>query len=210
MLRFPQDHGAHPAFRDEWWYFTGNVSDSLGREYGFELTFFRIALTPAAPQRTSAWGANQVWMANFALTDAAGRRFFASERRARGALGLAGGTGATPLRIWVEDWSAKARRTGARSGCGCGRPTGTAHWISISNRRGRPCRKATAVSMQKVRNPATRRITTRCRTSQRIARARGSAHRGARTRLVRPRVEHERAQRRRGRLGLVRAASIRR
>ncbi len=111
MLRFPQDHGAHPAFRDEWWYFTGNVSDSLGREYGFELTFFRIALTPAAPQRTSAWGANQVWMANFALTDAAGRRFFASERRARGALGLAGGT-ATPLRIWVEDWSAEGSADG--------------------------------------------------------------------------------------------------
>lgn len=22
-LRFPHDHGAHPAFRTEWWYITG-------------------------------------------------------------------------------------------------------------------------------------------------------------------------------------------
>jgi predicted secreted hydrolase len=43
-------------------------------------------------------------MAHFALTDGAEGRFFARERMAREAIGLAGAT-ATPLRVWVKDWS---------------------------------------------------------------------------------------------------------
>src|SRR5690554_153422 len=34
-LVFPRDHGAHPAYRTEWWYFTGNLADDQGREYGY-------------------------------------------------------------------------------------------------------------------------------------------------------------------------------
>ena len=100
---FPQDHGSHPEYRTEWWYFTGNLFSAESRHYGFELTFFRIALNPVAIQRASAWGANQVWMGHFALTDTANGRFSAAERLSRGALGLAGAN-ATPLRVWVEDW----------------------------------------------------------------------------------------------------------
>ena len=38
-LVFPRDHGAHPAFRTEWWYVTGWLgrADALG----FQITFFR-------------------------------------------------------------------------------------------------------------------------------------------------------------------------
>ncbi len=38
---FPRDHGSHPDFRTEWWYFTGNLSDPLARRFGYQLTFFR-------------------------------------------------------------------------------------------------------------------------------------------------------------------------
>ncbi|MGE5790079.1 MAG: lipocalin-like domain-containing protein, partial [Syntrophaceae bacterium] len=38
---FPRDHGAHPEFRTEWWYFTGNLRDEAGNRYGYQLTFFR-------------------------------------------------------------------------------------------------------------------------------------------------------------------------
>jgi predicted secreted hydrolase len=109
-LEFPRDHASHPAYRTEWWYFTGNLfaqSALLGeaaRHFGFELTFFRIALSPEAPSSRSAWATNQVWMAHFAVTDSAAQRFVANERLARGALGLAGAAG-TPLRVWLEDWS---------------------------------------------------------------------------------------------------------
>ena len=103
-LIFPRDHASHPEFRTEWWYFTGNLHDAEQRHYGFELTFFRIALAAQDVARQSAWGTNQIWMAHFAVTDTAGARFFAYERFARGALGLAGAT-AEPFRVWTEHWS---------------------------------------------------------------------------------------------------------
>jgi predicted secreted hydrolase len=100
---FPEDHGPHPGYRVEWWYFTGNLDATGGRRFGFQLTFFRSAQTPAAEARSSAWAATSIWMAHFALTDVGGRRFHAYERLARGAAGLAGAE-AQPLRVWVEDW----------------------------------------------------------------------------------------------------------
>jgi predicted secreted hydrolase len=103
---FPADHGAHPGFRTEWWYFTGNLRTAADEPVGFQLTFFRFALAPpGAVARASAWGATQVWMAHFAISDPRSGRVRAFERFARGALGLAGAT-AEPLRIWLGDWSA--------------------------------------------------------------------------------------------------------
>lgn len=103
---FPQDHGPHPGFRQEWWYYTGNLAAADGRRYGYQLTFFRFALAPPpAVPRDSAWGADQIYLAHFALTDVAGRRFYQAERSSRAALGLAGAE-AAPFRVWLEDWSA--------------------------------------------------------------------------------------------------------
>jgi predicted secreted hydrolase len=45
-FEFPQDHGPHPQFRHEWWYVTGNLDSNRGERFGFELTFFRVALAP--------------------------------------------------------------------------------------------------------------------------------------------------------------------
>ena len=41
---FPEDHGPHPDFRSEWWYFTGNLEGEDGARYGFQFTFFRVGL----------------------------------------------------------------------------------------------------------------------------------------------------------------------
>ena len=110
-FRFPADHGPHPDFRNEWWYFTGHLHSVDGRRYGFQLTLFRIAL--AAPdervQRPSNWAADQVYMGHFAVSDIDGkgpRRFRAFERFARAAAGLAGAElDRDALRVWLEDWS---------------------------------------------------------------------------------------------------------
>jgi predicted secreted hydrolase len=105
---FPADLGPHPEFRTEWWYYTGNLETAAGRHFGFQLTFFRTALAPpaaGAPARPSAWSASQLYLAHFALTDTAGRRFHAWSRLGREALGLAGAR-ATPFGVWLEDWSA--------------------------------------------------------------------------------------------------------
>jgi len=106
---FPDDHGPHPEFRTEWWYYTGNLETAAGRHVGFELTFFRTALAPPAREagaRASEWAASQLYLAHFALTDTAGGRFAAASRLSREALGLAGAR-ARPYRVWVEDWSAE-------------------------------------------------------------------------------------------------------
>jgi predicted secreted hydrolase len=106
-FRFPEDHGPHPEFRHEWWYFTGNLRTPEGRRFGYQLTFFRFALSPpGSAARESRWAATQVYMAHFALTDVSGNRFRFFERTGRGALGLAGAS-AKPFHVWIDDWSAE-------------------------------------------------------------------------------------------------------
>jgi len=102
---FPADHGPHAGFRNEWWYFTGNLETDRGRRFGYQLTFFRLALSPLPAPRSSRWGANEVYMAHFALTDMEERTFHSWERFSRVALGLAGASG-LPLTIHLDDWSA--------------------------------------------------------------------------------------------------------
>jgi predicted secreted hydrolase len=102
---FPVDHGPHVEHRTEWWYYTGHLDSAGGdRTFGFLLAFFRVGLTPWPPTRPSAWGAQHLYFAHFALTDVGAGRFHAHERWSRGAVGLAGATG-VPFRVWVEDWS---------------------------------------------------------------------------------------------------------
>lgn len=103
---FPADHRPHPGFRNEWWYFTGNLQTAEGRQFGYQLTFFRAALLPDPIKRESRWGANEVYLAHFAVTDVKGARFHAAERFSRAALGLAG-AGGDPLVVHLEDWAAR-------------------------------------------------------------------------------------------------------
>jgi predicted secreted hydrolase len=105
-FEFPRDHGPHPEFRQEWWYFTGHLKAAGGEEFGFELTFFRFALAPPAARAPgdSAWRAREIYMAHFAVSDLDAQRFRYGEKLARGALGLAGAE-ASPLKVWVDDWS---------------------------------------------------------------------------------------------------------
>ncbi|HEV8471227.1 MAG TPA: lipocalin-like domain-containing protein [Methylomirabilota bacterium] len=118
-LSFPEDHGPHPDFRTEWWYYTGNLKTAAGRHVGFQLTFFRVALAPPSEPRASAWATRQLYFAHFAVTDTMNARFHAASRVSRGALGLAGAA-AAPFRVWVESWSAEGAgaspRLSARDG----------------------------------------------------------------------------------------------
>lgn len=110
-FEFPADHGPHPEYRNEWWYLTGNLESAEGERFGFQVTFFRIALAPRAPERASAWAANQVWMAHAALTDAGAGAHEAEERFSRQALDLAGAQ-AEPFAVWLDDWRLGATGTG--------------------------------------------------------------------------------------------------
>ncbi len=50
-LAFPRDHGKHPEFETEWWYFTGNLESADGKWFGVQLTFFRRGLVRDLPIR---------------------------------------------------------------------------------------------------------------------------------------------------------------
>ena len=113
-FHFPEDHGPHPGFRNEWWYLTGNLDGAQGQRFGFELTFFRFSLSPGPPinsdlQTGSGWQTNQVYIAHFAVTDEKSERFHVEQRYSRGALGLAGAQ-TRPFHVWIEDWSIKQHK----------------------------------------------------------------------------------------------------
>jgi predicted secreted hydrolase len=111
---YPQDHGPHEDFQTEWWYYTGNLTAGTGERFGYQLTFFRRALQPPGERtaRPSEWAAGQVYMAHFALTDAAGGEHRSFEKLARGAAGLAGAQ-AEPFRVWLDDWSVEEMAGGS-------------------------------------------------------------------------------------------------
>jgi len=105
---FPADHGKHPDFRTEWWYFTGNLESEKG-QWGFQLTFFRRGLFQDEGAGKSAWRVRDLYPAHFALTDAARGRFFHTDLLSREGPGLAGAA-QDDLDVYVKNWS--ARRTG--------------------------------------------------------------------------------------------------
>ena len=89
---FPRDHGAHPNFKTEWWYFTGNLADPHGRPFGYQLTIFRqgVQFTPA--QAHSQWAVRDFYFGHFTISDIQNNRFHVEEKVSRGALGEAGAT----------------------------------------------------------------------------------------------------------------------
>jgi predicted secreted hydrolase len=112
-LIFPKDHGPHPGYRTEWWYYTGNLQSDAGAPYGFQLTFFRRQISPPGaqnkwPKPHSAWRTQQVYFGHAAISDISKKRYLPSERIAREALGIAGAAQkANETTIFIKNWSAK-------------------------------------------------------------------------------------------------------
>jgi predicted secreted hydrolase len=111
-LKFPEDHGPHPGFRTEWWYYTGNVSDKNGLEFGFQLTFFRSRIDEKStnmqksPGQVSAWRTQQLILAHAAITEISEKKHHQADLMARQALDIAGavrkGDGA---HLFLRNWS---------------------------------------------------------------------------------------------------------
>jgi predicted secreted hydrolase len=104
VFSFPRDHAAHPDFKIEWWYYTGNVSAVDGRRFGYQVTFFRVGVD-FAPANPSKWAVRDLYMTHLAVSDAKGQRYRYAEKLTRGGPGLAGAKTDTYY-TWNDDWSA--------------------------------------------------------------------------------------------------------
>ena len=105
QITLPQDHYPHYNFRTEWWYFTGNVKATNGRQFGYQLTFFRHGYRPpgAGQPVSSRFVMHDVKFAHFAVTDINGGKFHFDSRASRGAYGDAGFADGKRL-AWIDDW----------------------------------------------------------------------------------------------------------
>src|SRR5689334_4714227 len=99
---FPRDHFSHPGYQTEWWYYTGNLTAVDGHHFGFELTFFRQAVT-RDPQKTASWDIQDLYLAHLALSDLDGGQFFHTERVNRSGPGIAG-ISEKAQHIWNGNW----------------------------------------------------------------------------------------------------------
>jgi predicted secreted hydrolase len=112
-LTYPKDHGPHPGYRTEWWYYAGNLQAESGARFGYQLTFFRSQISPSDAQKkwprpTSAWRTQQIYLGHAAVSDISGKRHLQAEQVARQALGLAGTSEtAGDTIIFIKNWRAQ-------------------------------------------------------------------------------------------------------
>lgn len=111
---FPRDHGSHPEYRTEWWYFTGHLRTEGGRRYGFEVTFFRVGIVPpgAGPAGANPWDLRHVMPAHFAITDIDAKDFRYYEKLNRGSRFTADAA-VGRLNVFNEGWRATTNPDGS-------------------------------------------------------------------------------------------------
>jgi len=101
-LRFPRDHGSHPAFRTEWWYVTGVMGPPDAR-VGVQITFFR-SRPGVAESGKSRFVPRDLLFAHAALALPGRRSLLSDQRAARGGLGLAEASERT-TEVHIDDWT---------------------------------------------------------------------------------------------------------
>ncbi|HVE71130.1 MAG TPA: lipocalin-like domain-containing protein [Thermoanaerobaculia bacterium] len=107
---FPRDHGAHPEFKTEWWYYTGHLRTAEGRRYGFEVTFFRVGVSRDAAH--TRWDLRSIMPAHFAITDVAAKDFRYYEKMNRASVFTAQAAEGK-LDVFNESWSATTNPDGS-------------------------------------------------------------------------------------------------
>ena len=104
-LSFPADHYSHPEFKTEWWYYTGHLETESGKRYGYQVTFFRFGLRDRQKEENKDHSVifSELYMAHFALSDIATKKFLFRERSNRG-YGDKAGAATDRYLVWNEDW----------------------------------------------------------------------------------------------------------
>jgi predicted secreted hydrolase len=103
----PRDLYAHHNVQTEWWYYTGHGKTASGKEFGFELVFFkrrtdedRFSIVPLRML------GNPIYFAHFAVTDVDGKRFrYAHRKSANGPVDTPASASESHFYLNIGDWS---------------------------------------------------------------------------------------------------------
>lgn len=109
-VNLPRDLAAHSNAQTEWWYYTGHAQTDSGREFGFELVFFKrrtdLDKFSVVPLRLLG---NPFYFAHFAITDKSEKLFrYAHRKSANGPLDYPASASEKHFHLRLGDWSARA------------------------------------------------------------------------------------------------------
>jgi len=105
---FPADHYCHPDFKTEWWYFTGNLQAADGREFGYQITWFRQGIREPGNRAPadSNFVIDHLHFGHFAISDLSTGEHVFEQAIKRGAHGEAGtGQPGDKALVWVDPWT---------------------------------------------------------------------------------------------------------
>ncbi len=108
-VSLPRDLAAHSNAQTEWWYYTGHATTTSGREFGFELVFFkrRTDLDKFAVVPLRLLG-NPFYFAHFAVTDKSGKTFaYAHRKSSNGRLDMPASANEDHFHLTLGDWTAR-------------------------------------------------------------------------------------------------------
>lgn len=109
QMSFPRDHFSHPDFKTEWWYYTGHLEAEDGKNYGYQVTFFRFGLRDRQSEgKENPALFTDFYMAHFALADKQEKKFVVLERTNRG-YGQKAGAAVDRYLVWNENWKVEGR-----------------------------------------------------------------------------------------------------
>lgn len=108
-VSLPRDLAAHANAQTEWWYYTGHAVTDSGREFGFELVFFKrrtdLDKFSVVPVRLLG---NPFYFAHFAITDKTVKKFrYAHRKGSNGPFDLPASASESHFHLSLGDWGAR-------------------------------------------------------------------------------------------------------
>jgi len=106
-VQLPRDLYAHRSVQTEWWYYTGHGKTVSGKEFGFELVFFkrRTDLDKFSLVPLRLFG-NPIYFAHFAITDSDAKKFrYAHRKSVNGFFDHPASASENHFHLRLGDWS---------------------------------------------------------------------------------------------------------
>lgn len=108
-LELPRDLYAHKSAQTEWWYYTGHLETVSGKNFGFELVFFkrRTDLDKFGIVPLRLFG-NPIYFAHFALTDVDQKKFrYVHKKSSNNVFDEPAAASEKHYHVRLGDWSAR-------------------------------------------------------------------------------------------------------